>query len=105
MNALERALAIERLRLAAAAQREDMRRHLEALAPACAVLDQVRAGVQWASRHPELVVAASALLAALSPRLRRFLWRWSKRGFFVWQFWRRRASGWILPSGGRHPAA
>lgn len=88
MNAVHLALEKQRLQLASAAQRDAMARYLEGLAPVFDAAERAHAGLQWTRRHPEAVVGALGLLAALRPGARRFLWRWGSRGFVVWRTWR-----------------
>jgi YqjK-like protein len=88
VNALELALAKQRLVLAAAAQRDELSRHAAGLRPLFHAADQVQAGVRWVRRNPELAAGGAALLVAVQPRARRFLWRWTRRGFFAWRLWR-----------------
>lgn len=88
MNRIELALEKQRLQLEAASQRMALGEHLQDLSPLFEVADHLRDGAQWIKRHPEIVAAGIALLAAARPRTRRFLWRWGKRAFFAWQFWR-----------------
>jgi hypothetical protein len=87
MNAVELALAKQRLQMKAALQREDLARYATGLQPVFAAADQVRTGMRWVGRHPEVAAAGVAVVAATSPGARSFLWRWSKRAFVVWQFW------------------
>ncbi len=87
MNSIELALEKQRLRLEIASQRMSLSRHAEGLMPLFAAGDKVCAGARWAARHPELVAGSVALLAAVRPGVRRFLWRWSKRAFIAWQLW------------------
>ncbi|MEW6512753.1 MAG: YqjK-like family protein [Pseudomonadota bacterium] len=97
MNAVELALEKQRLRLEAASQRIDLSRHAAGLAPLFDVADRVHSGVRWATRHPEVVAGGVALLAAVRPGIRRFLWRWGKRGLFAWHVWRNRDDSGIWP--------
>ena len=88
MNEIERGLAKQRLLIASAAQRDALARYAQGLQPVFAVADHLHAGARWAERHPELVAAGVAILAASSSATRRFLWRWSRRGFVAWRIWR-----------------
>ena len=54
----------------------------------------MREGARWVGRHPEVVAGGIALLAAMRPGVRHFLWRWSKRSFTLWRFWRE-SSAWL----------
>lgn len=84
MNAVELALVRQRLTLEAAAQREAIARHAAGLQPLFTVADQVHAGVRWMGRHPEVVVGGTALLAAVRPGVRRFLWHTGQRALVFW---------------------
>lgn len=88
MNRLELALEKQRLQLEAASQRLALGGQLQGLAPLFDAADRLHEGARWVRRHPEIVAAGIALLAAARPRTRRFLWRWGKRAFLAWQFWR-----------------
>lgn len=88
MNAVDIALAKQRLQLDAAHQREVLGRHARGLQPAFDTADQIRTGFFWLKRHPEALAASVALLAAAGPKPRRFLWRWGQRGFIAWKLWR-----------------
>lgn len=88
MNAIECALEKQRLQLAAASQRAALAEHAAGLQPLFDAADQVHAGARWLSRHPETVAVGVAVLAAIRPGVRRFLWRWGRRGFVAWRFWR-----------------
>lgn len=97
MNAVELALEKQRLRLEAAGQRIDLSRHAAGLTPLFDTADRVHSGVRWAARHPEVVAGGVALLAAVRPGMRRFLWRWGKRGLIAWHVWRNRDDNGIWP--------
>ncbi|WP_131109952.1 YqjK-like family protein [Sulfuricystis thermophila] len=88
MNALELALEKQRLQLEAAGQRLALGGHLQGLTPLFDAADSLHDGARWVKRHPEIVATGIALLAAVRPGTRRFLWRWGKRAFLAWQFWR-----------------
>jgi hypothetical protein len=88
LNAVELALEKHRLRLEAASQRLELSRHAVGLLPVFDAAERVRTGARWAGRHPEIVAGGVALLAAVRPGTRRFLWRWGKRAFVAWQLWR-----------------
>lgn len=88
MNAIELALEKQRLRLASAGQRMDLARHATGLMPLFTAADRVRDGAHWVGRHPQIVAGGVALLAAVRPGARRFLWRWGKRVFLAWHFLR-----------------
>jgi hypothetical protein len=88
LNTIEQALEKQRLRLEAASQRIDLARHATGLQPLFAGADRVREGARWVGRHPEVLAGGVALLAAASPRTRKFIWRWGKRAFIGWSLWR-----------------
>ena len=88
MNAVEIALAKQRLQLESAAQRAAMGEHATGLEPAFQALDQAHAGLHWLGRHPEVLAGAVILLATTRADSRRFLWRWGHRAFVVWRVWR-----------------
>lgn len=88
MNRLELALEKQRLQLEAASQRMALGDHLQGLAPLFETADRLQEGARWVKRHPEVVAAGITFLLAMRPRSRRFLWRWGKRAFLLWQFWR-----------------
>ncbi len=88
MNAIELALEKQRLRLETASQRIDLARHAAGLQPLFTAADRVHEGARWVGRHPEVVAGGVALLAAVRPGVRRFIWRWGKRAFIGWRLWR-----------------
>ncbi|MCX8017599.1 MAG: YqjK-like family protein [Rhodocyclaceae bacterium] len=88
MNALELALAKQRLQLKAAAERAALGEYAAGLAPLFAAGDHIVAGARWLKHHPEAVVGGVAALVALRPGALRFLWRWGRRSLLAWQFWR-----------------
>lgn len=104
MNAIECALARQRLQLAAAAQRDALARHAAGLAPLFAAADQAQAGIRWARRNPEILAAMTALMLAVRPASRRFAWRWGRRAFFAWRAWRD-SERWLAGKLGKRPAA
>lgn len=87
MNAVELALTRQRLQLQVAAQREALATHAAGLRPLCSAADQLRAGVHWLGRHPEVLAAGVAVLAAARPGVRGFLWRWGRRVVLAWGLW------------------
>lgn len=101
MSALERALEKQRLQLQSAVLRADLADSLRTLSPLGDGIDQAAAGVRWIARHPATVGGGVAFLAALRPGVRRFIWRWSRRSFIVWQLWRER-SVWLRPVPAEH---
>lgn len=88
MNAVELALAKQRLVLASRAQRSALAQHAAGLTPLFDAADQVRSGVRWVRRHPEVVAGGVAVLLAARPGARRFAWRWGRRAFLAWRLWR-----------------
>jgi hypothetical protein len=84
MNAVEIALEKQRLQLEAASQRAALAEYAQGLQPMFHAADQVREGTRWLGRHPEVVAGGVALLAAVRPGFRRFLWRIGQRGIFLW---------------------
>lgn len=97
MNAIELALEKQRLRLETASQRIDLARHATGLQPLFTAADRVHEGARWVGRHPEVVAGGVALLAAVRPGVRRFLWRWGKRALVAWHVWRNRADNSFWP--------
>lgn len=93
---VELALIRQRLQFDGARQRETLARCFGELAPLFTAADRLADGVGWLRRHPELAVGAFTLLVA-SRRMRAFLWRWSKRGFLLWQLWRRYRASFAFP--------
>ncbi|MDP1526972.1 MAG: YqjK-like family protein [Rhodocyclaceae bacterium] len=90
-RAVAHALEKQRLQFASAEQREHLTRYGAGIAPLFEAADRVQDGARWVQRHPEVTVGVLALIAAVRPRVRQFLWRWSKRGFVVWKLWRNSA--------------
>jgi len=85
------ALKKQRLQLRSAALRIELAGHAAAFAPVFATGDKVCAGAHWLRRHPEVGVAVGVALVVARPRA---VWRWSRRGFVVWQAWNR-ARAWL----------
>jgi hypothetical protein len=92
------ALEKQRLLLEAANQRLEMSHHVAGLMPIFAAGDQIREGTRWIMRHPEAVAGGIALLAAMRPGVRRFIWRWSVRSFAAWRLWRERSAWFAKPA-------
>jgi hypothetical protein len=90
MSAVELALAKQRLQLAASAQRAALASHAAGLQALFLAADRARAGLHWLGRHPEALAAGVAVLAAVRPGVRSFLWRWGRRAVFAWGVWRDR---------------
>ena len=84
--AVERGRLIERI----SQQRRQLGQQLQPLGAGLHGLDQaiavVRRGSDYAKQHPEMVAAGVAVFVVLQPRR---VWRWSKRGFFLWRAWRK----------------
>ena len=57
-----------------------------ALRPPLALADNVASGLRWLRQNPEWPIGLAGLLLVARPRL---LLRWSGRGLWAWQFWRR----------------
>ncbi|WP_313952304.1 YqjK-like family protein [Accumulibacter sp.] len=83
--AVERGRLIERI----SSQRQRLGQELQpvgnALQTADRALTAVRSGTAFVREHPEAVAVGVALLIVVQPSR---VWRWSKRGFFVWRTWR-----------------
>jgi len=90
-RAVAHALEKQRLQCASAEQRDRLIRYGTDTAPLFEAIDRVQDGARWVQRHPEVTVGVLALIAAARPRVRQFLWRWSKRGFIAWKLWRNSA--------------
>lgn len=77
-----------RLRLIARAevQRDELAQEVDVWTPALGVLDRGLAGYAWLRAHPEVLLAAGAVLLVLRPRR---TVRWSLRLYSVWQAYRR----------------
>jgi hypothetical protein len=82
---LELALKKQRLQFTCDSLRGEWRNHARGLAPAFNAADQVRAGMCWLRRHPEISVAVGIAILVARPRA---VWRWARRGVVAWQFWR-----------------
>ncbi|MBK6632311.1 MAG: YqjK-like family protein [Betaproteobacteria bacterium] len=83
---VELALKKQRLQLQAAAQRVRILHAIASASPAFGVADKARAAVGWAKANPEVLVATGVVLLVARPRV---LFRWAKRGFFLWEGVRR----------------
>lgn len=83
---VELALKRQRLQLQAAAQRVRILHAIESASPAFGAADKARAAVAWAKANPELLVGAGIFLLVARPRV---MFRWAKRGFFLWEGVRR----------------
>lgn len=90
MTPIELALKKQRLQLQAAAQRVRILHAIESVSPAFGAADKVRTAVRWAKAHPEVIVGAGITLLVVRPRA---LFRWAKRGFFIWEGLRRLRGG------------
>lgn len=98
MNAIDLALARQRLQHEADVQRKAFAVHATGLRPLFEVADGVQMGARWVRRHPEVVAGGVAVLAATSPRTRHFLWRWTKRSVVAWKLWRE-SERWLVSLG------
>lgn len=87
---LELALKKQRLQFESAALRQKFQGDLSRLSPLFSACDSVAAGGRWLREHPQWVAGAGVLLLVTRPS---WLWRWARRGFFVWQTWRRLRDG------------
>lgn len=83
---LELALKKQRLRYRCAEQRQALARELAPLATVFSVAEAIRGGVRWVGEHP--AVATGLLVAVVVAKPRAAL-RWARRGWLVWQFWRK----------------
>ncbi len=83
---VELALKKQRLQLQAAAQRVRILHAIESVSPAFGAADKLRSAVGWAKAHPEVLVGTGIVVLVARPR---FLFRWAKRGFFIWEGVRR----------------
>ena len=88
MNAktLELALRKQRILFESAHLREDFTASLHGIAPLFHTIDRLRNGAGWLKRHAPLLIALGVGLFVARPR--RPL-GWLRRGFFVWQIWRK----------------
>lgn len=86
MNEKRLLLAVRRGQLTAriAAQRSALAEQSQALKTVCSTGDAVLHGIDWLKRHPLEIGAAVAVAVIASPRR---IWRWGRRGFFVWRGW------------------
>jgi hypothetical protein len=98
MNAIDLALARQRLQHEAYIQRKAFAAHATGLQPLFEMADGVQTGARWVRRHPEVVAGGVAVLAATSPRTRRFLWQTMKRSFVAWKLWRE-SERWLVSLG------
>lgn len=83
--AVERGRLIERI----SSQRQRLGEELQPVGNALRTADRtfaaVRRGTIFVKEHPEAVTVGVALLIVVQPSR---VWRWSKRGFFVWRTWK-----------------
>lgn len=89
------ALRKQRLQLRSAALREEFAARGAVFAPVTGWVDRARDGVRWLGQHPEVTAGAALALALFRPKA---LFRWLRRGWFLWQS-ARRLNG--LLTGGR----
>ena len=80
------ALRKQRLQIKSAVEREELAGQALALTPLFTAGDTLRNGALWVRRHPEVLVAAGAVLLVARPRA---LFRWTRRGVVAWQSWQR----------------
>lgn len=103
-------LAIKRGRLLERidSERRLLRQQLQPVADVMRTTDRALAAVRrvgaFVRQHPEVVTGVVVVVVVMKPNR---VWRWSKRGFFVWRTWRlvrREASAFGLsPSAGGSP--
>jgi hypothetical protein len=74
------------LLLRSAALREQLATESGRLQPPLRLADRVRDTWHWLQAHPELPLAAGAVVALLRPRR---AWRWGRRLWWGWQTWQR----------------
>ncbi|MDX9995711.1 MAG: YqjK family protein [Rhodocyclaceae bacterium] len=98
MNAIELALARQRLQHEAGIQRAALAAHAAGMQPLFEAADGLQAGARWVRRHPEVVAGSVAVLVATSRGTRHFLWRWAKRSLVAWKLWRE-SERWLVASG------
>ena len=83
--AIERGRLIERI----SNQRQLLGEQLQPVGASLHTADRavttLRNGSKYLKQHPEVVTVAVAVLVVVQPRR---VWRWGKRGFFVWRSWR-----------------
>lgn len=83
--AIERGRLIERI----SNQRQRLGEQLQPVGASLQTADRavttLRNGSNYLKQHPEVVTVAVAVLVVVQPRR---VWRWGKRGFFVWRSWR-----------------
>lgn len=86
MNEKARILAMRHGELKAriALQRQALARHALPLEAALTRGDEVLKGVNWLKHHPLAIGAAVAAAVIVRPRA---VWRWGKRGLFLWRGW------------------
>ena len=86
MNTTERrielALKKQRLLTQSAALRADFAHYAEPLTPLFGAADRVHAVLRWVKNHPALPVAILVATLVARPRA---IFRWARRGWFVWQ--------------------
>lgn len=68
-----------------AAQRANFAVHTRPLVRLLGTADQAVHGVRWLKKNPQVVFAFVAGLAIMRPRR---VWRWAKRGLFLWRSWK-----------------
>ena len=83
---IDLALRKQALQQQSAVLRERLAGHAAAVAPALALVDEVRSGWRWVRDHPLVPLAAGLGLLLLRPRA---TFRLLRRGVVVWQIVRR----------------
>lgn len=79
---IELALKKQRLLLRSAQLRQAFAEQTRPLSPLLITVDRVHAGIRWLGRHPALPVAVVTALLVARPRA---VFRWLRRGWFLWQ--------------------
>lgn len=79
---LELALKKQRLVLRSAALRVHLTREAGQLKPAFSTVDQIREALSWIREHLHIIAVVSAAALVARPRT---LFRWGRRGYFVWK--------------------
>lgn len=83
---LRRGRLLERIAGQRATLTKDLRPVVAALDTTDRLLAHLRAGSDYFRQRPGIVVLAAAAFVAVKPSR---VWRWTRRGLFAWQSWRR----------------